>query len=70
MLEVGTMGKCKDVSGFDKGLIVMDRQMDHSIAKMAVLVNVPSIHWLVPITSNPRKNNQSLATESWMTKAH
>lgn len=58
MLEVGKMGKCKDVSDFDKGLIVMDRQMGHSIAKMAVLVNVPSIHWLVPTTGSPRKNNQ------------
>ncbi|KAK3573225.1 hypothetical protein QTP86_015136 [Hemibagrus guttatus] len=38
MLEPGKIGKCKDLSEFDKGQIVMARRLDQSISKTAALV--------------------------------
>ncbi|KAK3566318.1 hypothetical protein QTP86_032352, partial [Hemibagrus guttatus] len=38
VLEGGKMGKCKDLSEFDKGQIVMARRLDQSISKTAALV--------------------------------
>ena len=38
VLEAGKMGKCKDLSKFDKGQIVMARQLGQSISKTAALV--------------------------------
>ena len=38
MLEAGKMGKCKDLSEFDKEQIVMARQLDQSVSKIAALV--------------------------------
>ncbi|KAK3523932.1 hypothetical protein QTP70_016739, partial [Hemibagrus guttatus] len=38
VLEAGKMGKCKDLSEFDKGQIVMARRLDQSISKTAAIV--------------------------------
>ncbi len=38
VLEAGKMGKRKDLSEFDKGQIVMARQLGQSISKTAALV--------------------------------
>ncbi|KAK3567713.1 hypothetical protein QTP86_022674, partial [Hemibagrus guttatus] len=38
VLEAGKMDKCKDLSEFDKGQIVMARRLDQSISKTAALV--------------------------------
>jgi len=38
VLEAGRMGKRKDLSEFDKGQIVMARQLGQSISKTAALV--------------------------------
>lgn len=48
VLEAGKMGKFKDLSKFAKGRIVMARQLDQSISKIAALVGC---YWsLVVIT--------------------
>ncbi|KPP70578.1 hypothetical protein Z043_110580, partial [Scleropages formosus] len=57
------MGKRKDLSNFDKGQIVMARQLRQSISKMAGLAEmycrsrVPNMQWLGPTKSGPRKDN-------------
>ena len=38
VIEAGKMGKCKDLSDFDKGQIVMARWLGQSISKIAALV--------------------------------
>lgn len=38
VLEAGKMAKHKDLSYFDKGQIVMDRQLGQSISKIAALL--------------------------------
>ncbi|KAK3542138.1 hypothetical protein QTP86_016464, partial [Hemibagrus guttatus] len=38
VLEAGKLGKCKDLSEFEKGQIVMARRLDQSISKTAALV--------------------------------
>lgn len=47
----------KDLSNFNKGQIVMSRQLGHSISKV-VLWDVPARQWLIPTKSGARKESQ------------
>ena len=56
------MGKCKDLSEFDRGQIVMARQLGQSISRTATLVGCS---WSAVVKSGPRKERGEPLTGSW-----
>ena len=53
------MGKCKDLSKFDKGQIVMARRLGQSISDTAALVGCSRS--AVSIKNGPRKEQRSIS---------
>lgn len=52
------MGKCMDLSYFDKGLIVMGRRLGQGISKTAALVGCSQSDDVCTYKSGPRKEKQ------------
>ncbi|KAK3521036.1 hypothetical protein QTP86_025032 [Hemibagrus guttatus] len=70
VLEAGKMDKCKDLSEFDKGKIVMARPLDQSISKTAALVGCS---WSAVVSTYQKWSKEGTVVnrgQSWAAKAH